>query len=347
MASNSYPTSMSYGRPQPVGSQTALPYQSNSRSNFATSHGWIPEDLNEPYSLSPPQYNLSAQDPQLPSVNYTSPEVSRAWVPIPTSRQPQQSFNLDQDLSTKYTTPSLPLPSATCTIGAPEGHSQFPAMNTLKTSLPTYPLHNSRILPVPDGKRGSTRKGHTNTSALMLDDCGTGALQSLNYRSTGMWNPAHTATEGNQHSAGSSTSSTVSGTEGVSSNSSSSPQKSHKTTSFGYRQAQQDRDTDCNASYSLSSTASMRRHTAIDSSIFPGELSSNNVLPDQDTSPSQYTYNLGSSTENPKGTLVNGESYTRLQEPHHAQSYEALNHLTGQTNTFPTHRTSLSNARPQ
>ena len=349
IAPSSYPSSMPYARLQPVGHQTPSPYHSNSRSSYPTNHAWLPEDLTETYSLSSPNYAMSAQDSQLPSLNYTSPEMSRAWVPLPASRQPNQGFHMDQEGSSKYASPSYSLPSATLptrTTGAPEGRSHFPAMNAMKTSLPTYSLPGSRILPAPDSNRGSTNnKNQASAPVLIAEDASTGLSQSLSYRSAVSWNSGHTGTEAHQHSTGSSTSSTVSGTDGVSSNSSSSPQITQKPTFFDYRPAQQDRASDYDSAYSLSSTASLRRHAGLDSSVFPGELSSDSILPSQDSSSNQYTYTLGNSSDNQKGTLVNGQSYTRLQEPQHAQSLEALDHLTSQAATYTNHRTSISNAK--
>ena len=349
IASNSYPSSMPYVRLQPVGQQTPSPYHNNSRQSYPTNPAWLPEDIAETYSLSSPQYTMSAQESQLPSLNYTSPEMSRAWVPLPASRQPNQGFHIDQEGSSKYATPSYSLPSATLptrTTGAQEGHSQFPAMNAMKTSLPSYSLPGSRILPVPDSNRGLTNnKNQSNASVLTAEDTGASLSQSLGYRSAVPWNSSHTGTEAHQHSTGSSTSSTVSGTDGVSSNSSASPQIIQKPAFFDYRPAQQDRASDYSSTYNLSSTASLRRHAGLDSSVFPGELSSDNILPSQDASLSQYTYTLGNSPESQKGTLVNGQSYTRLQEPQHAQSLEALDHLTSQAATYPAHRTSISNAK--
>ncbi|KAL8787952.1 MAG: hypothetical protein Q9195_007540 [Heterodermia aff. obscurata] len=221
-------------------------------------------------------------------------------------------------------------------------------MNTMKTSLPSYSLPGFRSLTAPDSNRGSTstnNKNQSNAPILLAEDVGTGIPQSLSYRSAIPWNSGHTGTEAHQHSTGSSTSSTVSGTDGVSSNSSASPQITQKPAFFDYRTAQQDRASDYNSAYSLSSTASMRRHVGIDSNVFPGELSNDSILPSQDSSSSQYTYTLGHSPESQKGTLVNGQSYTRLQEPQHAQSLEVLDHLTTQGASYPTHRTSISNAK--
>ena len=349
IAASSYPNSMPYVRLQSVGHHTPSPYHSNSRQSYPTNHAWLPEDITETYSLSSPQYTMSAQESHLPSLNYTSPEMSRAWIPLPASRQPNQGFHMDQEGSSKYATPSYSLPSAalpTRTTGAQEGHSQFPAMNAMKTSLPSYSLPGSRILPAPDSNRGLTsNKNQSNAPVLMAEDTGPGLSQSLGYRSAVPWNSGHTGTEPHQNSTGSSTSSTVSGTDGVSSNSSASPQIIQKPAFFDYRPAQQDRASDYNSAYSLSSTASLRRHTGLDSSVFPGELSSESILHSQDSSSNQYTYTLGNSPESPKGTLVNGQSYTRLQEPQHAQSLEALDHLTSQATTYPTHRTSISNAK--
>ena len=348
MAASSYPSTMPYARLQPVGHQTT-PYHSNSRQNYSTNQGWLPEDIAETYSLSSPQYTMSAQESHLPSLNYTSPEMSRAWVPLPASRQPNQGFHMDQEGSSKYATPSYSLPSATLptrTTGAQEGNSHFPAMNAMKTSLPSYSIPGSRILPAPDSNRGSiSSKSQSNAPVLIAEDASTSLSQSLSYRSAVPWNSGHTGTEAQQHSTGSSTSSTVSGTDGVSSNSSASPQIMQKPAFFDYRPAQQDRASEYNSAYSLSSTTSLRRHAGLDSSVFPGELSSDSILPSQDSSSSQYTYTLGNSPESQKGTLVNGQSYTRLQEPQHSQSLEALDHLTSQAATYSTHRTSISNAK--
>lgn len=345
IAPHSYPSSASYARLQPLGGQAPSAYNNNSRQSFSGNHAWLPEDITDPYSLSSSQYTVPAQESQLPSLNYTSSEMSRDWMPIPGTRQTQQGYHMDQEGPSKYATSSCSLPSnalMACTTGAPEGNSQFPAMNTLKSTLPSYSLHGSRILPVPESKRGSTSKNHLNASLFAAEDTATGLSQSLNYRPGLLWNPEHTVPEGNQHSAGSSTSSAASGTEGVSSNSSSSPQMSQKATSFGYRQAHQDRGSDFNPTYNMSSTASMKRHTGIDTTGFPNEVSSDSILPSQDSSQSQYTYSLGNSAEDPKGTLVNGQSYTRIQEPQHAESYETLNHFPGQTSTYQNHRTSTN-----
>ena len=340
---------MPYVRLQPVGHQTPSPYHSNSRQNYPTNHAWLSEDIAETYSLSSPQYTMSAQESHLPSLNYTSPEMSRAWVPLPASRQPNQGFHMDQEGSSKYAAPSYSLPSATLptrTTGPPDGHSRFPAMNAMKTSLPNYSVPGSRILPAPDSNRGSiSNKSQANASVLMAEDAGTSLSQSLDYRSAVPWSSGHTGTEAHQNSTGSSTSSTVSGTDGVSSNSSTSPQMTQKPGFFDYRPAQQDRASDYSSTYSLSSAASLRRHAGLDSSVFPGELPSDSLLPSQDASSSQYTYTLGNSPDSQKGTLVNGQSYTRLQEPQHAQSLDVLDHLTSQAATYPTHRTSISNAK--
>lgn len=350
IASHSYPSSVSYARLQPLGGQAPSAFNNNSRQVFPTNQAWLPEDITDPYSLSSTQYTVPTQDSHLPSLNYTSSEMSRGWTPIPGPRQTQQGYHMDQEGPSKYATSSCSLPSTAlmaCTTGVPEGHSQFPAMNTLKSSLPSYSVHGSRILPVPESKRGSTSKNHPNASVFVAEDTATGLpqSQSLGYRPGLLWNPDHTVTD-NQHSAGSSTSSAASGTEGVSSNSSSSPQMSQKPSSFGYRQVHQDRGSDFSSTYNMSSTAPMKRHTGIDISGFPNEVSNDNILPSQDTSQSQYTYNLGNSAEDPKGALVNGQSYTRLQEPQHAQSYEPVNHYTPQTSAYQKHRTSILNMGP-
>ena len=351
IAASSYSSSMPYVRLQPVGQQIPSPYHSNSRQTYPTNHAWLPEDLAETYS---PQYAMSAQESQLPSLNYTSPEMSRAWVPLPASRQPtqgqpNQGFHMDQEGSSKYATPSYSLPSTTLparTTGAQEGNLHFPAMNAMKTSLPSYSLPGSRILPALDSNRGSTKsKNQANAPVLMAEDTGTGLSQSRSYHSAIPWSSGHTGTEAHPHSTGSSTSSTISGTDGVSSNSSASPQITQKPAFLDYRPAQQERASDYNSGYSLSSTASLRRHAGLDNSVFPGELSNDSMLPGHDSSSSQYTYILGNSPESQKGTLVNGQSYTRLQEPQHAQSLEALDHLSSQAAAYPAHRTSISNAK--
>ena len=348
IAATSYPNSTSFVRLQPVGNHSAVSLTNGSRPTYPMNYGAFPDDMAETYGLPSPQYHLPSQESHLPSVNYNSPEMSRAWAPNSHARQPHQNFPLEAEGPSKYASSSFPIPSAplstTSTLALNE-QPHFPAMSTLKTSLPHCERINNRVLPALGTKLGPASKDHQNTSILSGEGSSTGLPLSLNHRSGASWNADQNGNDGNQRSVGSSTSSTISTTEDPGSNSSSSPQMSQKPTVFGYRPVQQDRESNYGSTYNSTSTSFTERHGGLDSNGL-NELSNDHIIPSQDSPPNQYTYNLGSSMKHPEGTLVNGQSYMRLQEPQNVQSFGTLNDL-GHTLTYHSHpqRTSISNAR--
>lgn len=345
--STSYPNSTSFVRPYPVGNHSTMPYSNNSRPSYPMNYNGFSDDMTETYKLHDmpsPQYQLQGQEPHLPSVQYSSPEVSRPWPSMASARQLQQNFTMEPDGSSSFMS-SFPLPSTTLstnTTVAPSQPTHFPAMGVLKGSLPNCELNN-RILPAPGSKLGPINKNYRGMSTSQGETVDAGIPQSLSYR-TGAWTADLSGNDGNHHSVGSSTSSTISNPEDPGSNSSSSPQMSQKSTAFGYRPGQQDRESNYGSTYNSSATALVDRQVGLDNNGLNGDLSNDHILPTSDSSSNQYTYNLGSSTKYPEGTLVNGQSYTRLQEPQNSQSYDNLNHL-GNTATYHPHRTSISNTR--
>lgn len=348
VAAPSYPSSTSLMRLHPVGNHTGISYANGSRPPYPINYSGFSDDMSEPYGmpeLPSPQYQLQGQESHLPSVNYSSPDMSRSWIPVSNARQ-AHNFTLEPEGSSKYVNPSFPMPSAplsTATTLASK-HSHFPAMNTLETSLPTCDQIHNRVLPALGSKMASASKGHRNPSILSGDGIGTSIPTPLNYRSGTSWGTDNNGNDGNQHSVASSTSSTISNNvEDPGSNSSSSPQMSQNSTSFGYRPGQHDRDSNYNSTYNSSTTALLERQVGLDSGL-SAELSNDHIIPGQDSSSNQYTYSLGSSTKHSAGTLVNGQSYMRLQEPPNIQSFDNLNHL-GHTTTYHPHRASISEAR--
>lgn len=344
MAATSYPSSTSFVRSVPINSHPASSYPNGSRQSYPLSYTGFSDELPDSYGMNglpSTQYNLQGQDSHLPSVNYNPTEMSRSWASIPNSRQLHQNFTLEPDGSSRIPNPSFPFPSAPPSTQAnliSTEPTRFPAMNTLKVSLPRYDLNN-RILPAL-GSKGSTSKSLRNASMVPTDATG---LSIPTYRSSVCGNTDHNGNDGNQHSAGSSTSSTFSNTEEPGSNSSSSPQMSQKSTAFGYHHGQHDRET-YGSTYAPTNAGLVERHAGLDNHGLDAELSSDQMLSGQDSSPHQYTYNLGNGTRQAQGTLVNGQSYIRLQEPQHTQSFDNINQL-NQPATYH-HRSSISTARP-
>ena len=343
ITATSYPSSTTFVRSIPMNSHPASSYPSGSRQSYPLNYTGFSDELTDSYGmngLSSTQYSLPGQDSHLPSVNYNPPEMSRSWTSIQNSRQLQQNFTLEPDGSSKFPNSSFPFPSASSSTHGnliPNEATRFPALNTLKVSLPRYDLN--RILPAL-GSKGSTGKSLRNASMIPTDATGIGIPH---YRSSVCGNTEHTGSDGNQHSAGSSTSSTMSNTEEPGGNSSSSPQMSQKPTAFGYNHGQHDREATYSSTYVPTNASLVDRHAGLDNHGLDAALSSDQMLSGQDTSPHQYTYNLGNSTKQAQGTLVNGQNYVRLQEPQHTQSFDNLSPL-HHTATF-NHRSSISTAR--
>ena len=344
IAATSYPSSTSFVRSMPTNSHPASSYSSGSRQSYQLNYTGFSDELTDSYGMNglpSTQYNLQGQDSHLPSVNYNPSEMSRTWASIPNSRQIQQNFTLEPDGSSRFPNPSFPFPSAPSSTHAnlvPNEPARFPAMNTLKVSLPHY--DPNRILPAL-GSKGSTGKSLRSASMIPTDANG---ISISNYRSGACGTTDHSGNDGNQHSAGSSTSSTFSNTEEPGNNSSSSPQMSQKSTVFGYNHGQQERVSTYGSTYVPTNAGMVERHAGLDNNSLETELSNDQALTGQDSSSHQYTYNLGNSTKQAQGTLVNGQSYVRLQEPHHTQSFDNPNPL-NHTATY-NHRSSISTARP-
>ena len=329
-----YSSSTAMSRQQ-AGSQGGLAYHNSSRSSNPANYNGYSDEMPESFGLPSPNY-LQAQEAQhqLPSVIYSSPEMARSWASLPsTTKQLHPSFSLD-DGTTKYASssfapPSAQLSSSTSTTMSRELHSRFPAMGPLKTSLPGNGL-NSRILPALDHRNDSNPLAKAHHGLPMI--AGEGAGMPLQDRSEQYAEQARSHV--NQHSVSSSDSGTLSGTEGGGSNSSSSPQTVQKSTPFPYRPTEQDRDADYSATYSAPSG-------------FVSGLPDDNI---QESSSSQYTYNLGSSTKHPEGTLSSGQIYMRLQSTSSSQTYDTLhnvpNHgLPSLGAAYKDRRTSISNSR--
>ena len=344
IAATSYPSTTSFVRSVPMTSHAASSYPSGSRQSYPLTYTGFSDELTDSYGmngLSSTQYNLQGQDSHLPSVNYNPPEMSRSWASIPNSRQLQQNFTSEPDGPSRFPNSSFPFPSGLAPTNpnlVSNEPTRFPAMNTLKVSLPRYDVN--RILPAL-GSKGSI--GKALRSAPMLPTDATG-ISIPHYRSSICGNTEHNGNDGNQHSAGSSTSSTMSNTEEPGSNSSSSPQLSQKPTAFGYHHRQHDRETTFGSTYVPTSAGLVERHAGLDNHGLDAELSSDQMLSGHDSSSHQYTYNLGNSSKHAQGTLVNGQNYVHLQEPQHTQSFDSLNPL---NHTAPyNHRSSISSVRP-
>ena len=333
---------------------TAYPYGPCRQSYPATYGQNFPDDMFQSYGLQQPShYHQTAHESHLPSLDYLSPEISRQWTPVAVDgRQSHQYFNSDQESSSRFAQPHYSQTNISVSTGTPNAPSGpiFPGLASLKNSLPSLASHRSRTLPVPESQRTSVSHSTNNISSIPGESALPGVPQAFNYRSSIAWNAENAATETNE-AASSSASSKVSGTGPTSSNSSSSPQATHKSTAFGF-QAVPSSPSGRDVYYAPTSLATTMPATEgqldQENASFHGRLSKDLKISNQHSTPGLYGYSLGSSTRNgttsdqmiPDGTLVSGQLYTRLQEPH--QSYDNLPALSGEASSHATHRTSIS-----
>ena len=295
-------------------------------------------------------YHSTAQEPHLPSLDYLSPEMVRQWTPVAMDdRQPPHSLNLSHESSSRMTpaqhTQPISVPVGTSHAS---GTNLFPGLASLKNNLPSFGSHVSRTLPVPESQRTSISQ--SSVSSTSGDSALAGIPQTLSYRPSIPWNAEKGAPE---EASNSSTSSTMSGNGPTSSKSSSSPQAMQKQTALGFQAAASNSSSremyygPSSITASMSSTGSQLDPENV---TFHGRLAKDHQIANQQQTPGHYGYSLGSSTRAgttsnqviQEGTLMNGQIYTRLEEPQ--QPYENLPALSGEGGEVP-QRTNLTSTR--
>lgn len=321
-------------------SSATFPY-GPSRQSYPTaySHSYA-DDLFQNYALQQPShYHPTAQEAHLPSLDYLSPEVSRQWTPVAVDgRQPQHNLDIDQESSSRL--------SASVSAGTP--NAVFPGLGALKNYLPSFAPHRSRTLPMPESQRTSISHSTNSVSSISGESAPSGFPQALSYRSGNPWNADKPALETTEVCNGSISST---GTGSTSINSSSSPQVSQKSTTFGFQALPSNPST--RESYYVSANISTSTPSADgtldpEHATFHGRLSKDTGVTTQQPTSSHYGYSFGSSSRIgatsdqmvPDGTLMSGQLYTRLEEPH--QSYENLPALSGGASSHAPYRTSIS-----
>jgi len=339
LAATPYPGSTSIHPVHSLSSAT-FPY-GPSRQSYPTaySHSYA-DDLYQNYGLQQPsQYHPAAQESHLPSLDYLSPEISRQWTPVAVDgRQPQHNLDIDPESSNRLGT----------SVSTGTSNALFPGLGALKNYLPSFAPHRSRTLPIPESQRTSISHSTNSVSSISGESAPSGFPQALSYRSGNPWNAEKPATETIEASNGSISST---GTGSTSINSSSSPQVSQKSTTFGFQAIPSNPSNRENyyASANISTnTPSAEGSLDPEHATFHGRLSKNPGVSTQQPTSSHYGYSFGSSSRIgatsdqmvPDGTLMSGQLYTRLEEPH--QSYENLPALSGGASSHTPYRTSIS-----
>ena len=325
-------------------SGAAYPY-GPSRQSYPSSYGHnFSDDVFQGYSLNQSaQFQHPAHESHLPSLEYVTPDLARQWTPVAAEvRQPPQSFGVDQDGSTRYgplaySHSNIAVHASDTSVPA-DRSGMFPRMSNLESHLPSLIPRKSRALPVPESRRPSISHSTNAMTGVADPTASLGIPQNLGYRPSIPWSTEGSATESNEAS-NSSTSSTMSGRDFVASDSSSSPRATHKSAAFDPQPTPS--SSSGRGSYYTPST------TDSEAVSYLGRLSKGHKMGYHGADPSHYSYSLGSDMRNDttssliqEGTLVSGQQYTRLGHPDHPQSFDDPS-LHEQRDSPAPHKTSI------
>ncbi|KAH0557091.1 hypothetical protein GP486_005119 [Trichoglossum hirsutum] len=312
----------------------------------------------DPYNLHAPPYMLPNQDSLTLGSAYAPHDTLRGWGPMAQHNKPTSGgLFLDQDSSPSYGSGHLPylnpvvsrIPSTTT-----DSSSLFPAMTSLATSLPTPSTAGDRVLPNP-------AIGRPQTSATALITTGTtagsdslnyyGSTQPVSYKSSHAWNCDGPVSVGSQ---GPTLATPPTGSGPLTSPTRKGSSTDFTDTSLGYISISTTPESPSSTAPALSyNSASLPAPVAQSSnysssvtSAFPPSSSNTALLPSHSTG-QLYTYStdsnvskrdsIGGATTSDEGTLVSGQTYTRIRQPHlrHPVSVDGLRRASLELRPYP------------
>ncbi|KAI9777530.1 MAG: hypothetical protein M1839_008824 [Geoglossum umbratile] len=356
--SSNYPR---MGLPQGYASShySAMPSKAAYPSPYGT--GYTDDD---PYNLNTPPYMLPSQDNLSVGNAYGPHDTLRGWGPMGQNSKPiNGGLFLDQDSSPSYGSAHLPylhpvisrIPSATT-----DGSSLFPAMTSLVTSLPAPATSGDRVLPNPALGRPQTSNTTLITAAATSGDSLNyyGSTQPVGYKSSLAWSCDSSVSVGGQGPA-MATPSASSGTMTPSTRKGSAT--NFTDTSLGYisisAAPESPNSTTPALSYAPTSlpapVTQSNNYSSSTTPAFPASSSNTALLPSH-SSGHMYSYNtessgsktdsVGDASASEEGTLVSGQTYTRIRQPQlqHPVSLDGLRRPSLELRPYPVQRSPVN-----
>ncbi|KAI9762084.1 MAG: hypothetical protein M1840_001493 [Geoglossum simile] len=319
-------------------------------------NGYADDDL---YNMNTPPYMLPSQDNLSVGNSHGPHDTLRGWGPVGQNSKPTNGgLFLDQESSPPYGNPPFPflqpivsrVPSATT-----DGSSLFPAMASLATSLPAPPTSGDRVLPNPALGRPQTSSSTLATAAATGSDPLNyyGSAQPVGYKTGHPWGYDNSASVGSQGptmaTSGGSRQMTPSTRKGSATN--------FTDTSLGYISISATPESPSSTTPVLSyaptnlpaPVAQSNNYSNSVTSAFPASSSNTALLPSH-SSGNMYTYSaesnnpkrdtVGDTSASDEGTLVTGQTYTRIRQAHlqHSASLDGPRRPSMESRTHPIQR---------
>jgi hypothetical protein len=341
------------------GHYSAMPSKAAYPSPYAT--GYADDD---PYNLNTPPYMLPSQDNLSVGNSYGPHDTLRGWGPVGQNSKPSNNgLFLDQDSSPPYGNTHLPylqpvvsrMPSATA-----DGSSLFPAMTSLATSLPAPPASGDRVLPNPVIGRPQASSSTLATAAATGSDPPNyyGSAQPISYKSSHPWGCDSSASVGSQ---GPTIATSSAGSRQMTPSTRKGSATNFTDASLGYISISATPESPSSTTPVLSyaptnlpaPVAPSNNYNSSVTSTFPASSSNTALLPSH-SSGNVYTYNaessnskrdpVGDASASDEGTLVGGQTYTRIRQPHlqHPASLDGPRRPSMESRTHPIQRSSAS-----